>query len=163
MSVDEIVNGIVEQSNLIVDEKTGGTDNITLREVTNTITVITSKLLGIALVVIVISVPIIVTLELIYVNFPIIRTPMDALYNKLGSKGVSRRALGLVLGDARKAVEQANTVKTGRNATLVYIGIKVKSVMMITFIVAIIGLGSGTLVNLVLDMFSGVIKMLLGI
>jgi len=163
MSVDEIVKEIEDQANTSVDPITSGVDSITLREVTSIITQITSVLLGWAIVLITIGVPIIIALEIAYITFPIIRSGADKAANYLDrivTKGVARKTIEITFRDARQALIEAETKITGRSATWIYLKIKSKSVMFIVFIISLIGLGSGTFINITSKSFSGIFDLI---
>lgn len=159
MSVDKIVNEIENQANTSVDPTTAGVDSITLREVTSILTRVTSVLLGWAIAIIVIGVPIIIALEVAYITFPLVRSGMDKVafhLDKIITKGVAKKTVEITFRDARQALLEAETKATGRSATWIYLRIKTKSVMFIVFIISLVGLGSGTFINITSKSFSGI-------
>lgn len=69
-----------------------------------------------------------VCLELLYITLPLVRENLENLGDR---KESIKNVYKVTLGDARKAVEIANTVKTGRQAVQVYLGLKIKQFIIV--------------------------------
>ena len=135
MSVEEIVEGISGYM-----ETDGFVDYIGLMEGLGTIGRITSIVLGLLVVTIVIFMPIVIAVEVCYINFPVFRDGYDKMGGRLQGRG--KEALGFVVMDARIAVEQAQTQKIGTSANLIYLKRKMKYIFLGMFSLALI-LGPG--------------------
>ena len=111
----------------------------------STLSSVTSAIMGIIITVLAVGIPIIVALEVLYINIPIFRSSL----NKIGDKhNMFEKSLGLVFRDARTAIERADTVHTGRSANSEYIRIKVW-VIFIAFLLIGLSLGGiGTVLRL---------------
>ena len=129
MSVNDILNDI---GNKAVDN--GEMDRILFSDITNGIIDFTEIILGLAIITIFILVPIVVSLELIYINAPVTRDLFDSI------KGSDRKIAKIAEFSLRDAVESVERAAMGEycgNANNAYIIIKVKSVTIIGFIVAL--------------------------
>ena len=167
MSIDDIIQGIKDKSNL-GDEASAGVDSITLREVTSTITTIGSALYGFIITIIIITVPILVAIELAYIVFPAFRGAADGAIDWLENKGIKvahagKKTLELTLRDAKQAVLEAETVKTGKSALAIYLVLKCKSIMFLAFVIALVLLGLGTIIDAIAGLFDGIITLLMDI
>lgn len=156
MSIEDIKEALAEKT-----ESSGDLDYIQLREQTEIITRVVSIVLGILLVAIMIIVPLIITLEIMYICFPVIRGKMDMLVEKVENKGFLNKMAGFTLRDAKEAVEQANTVHIGEKSALwIYLGLKCKSMMFLMFIVALVIMGSSTIINFVWKLIDGLASLI---
>lgn len=144
MSVSDITDAI---ENKVASD--GSVDRITLLEGTGIISKVGSVLYGFMITIILILVPIVVTLEVIYICFPVIRNKIDDLAVKVATHGVAQKTIEFTLGDAMRAVKEAETTQTGKSALWIYLVAKLKSIMFIAFILALVLKGSGTIVNFV--------------
>lgn len=149
-SVAISVSDIAEQ----LDERTksnGKIDQIMLWESTSIIGRIASMVLGFLTMILLILVPIVTALEVAYIAFPPLREALDQykVYME-DSKGVKNTALGFVLRDAVEAVKQANTEQIGKKSAMwIYLELKIKSVLMIGYILAVVLQGSGVIIDFV--------------
>lgn len=165
--IDGIVKGIEEKAHTAVDESTAGVDSIFLREATEVITRITQEILGFASVIIIVTIPIIVALELAYVVFPIMRGPADNLFKRLDEVNVKRfgivkRTVEFTFRDARQAVFESTTTRIGTSPVTIYLGLKLKSVMFIVLMLDIVLLGADDFFVLVSHVFKGIIDLVNG-
>lgn len=157
MSVQEITNGMSKYL-----EGDGHLNYITLIEGTNTITQIFAFLITLFAGILVIGLPIIVGIELCYINLPVVQNNYNNLYNRL--EGKANQVLGLVIRDALVAIERANTTEYGKNVNTIYLRIKRKQISLAVFIVAMV-LGPGpiligyslTFVRSLIDVAKGII------
>lgn len=153
MTVDNIINGI--RGNLAND---GSVDYIQLTERIVFAERILKTILGVLVLVVLIGLPLIIAIELVYINFPIIRESDEKLLNI--TRGRIKKMLELTIRDARIAVERVNTVEYGGNANWVYLKIKSRSVLIAVMAVALtIGLGT-PVIQFIVDM---VAKILIGL
>lgn len=134
MSVTDIINGM---NNALIDD--GGANYVKLHEGVAVAMSVFSYIFGICIVVLLIGIPIIVTLELLYINTPTMRSAEDKW---LKSNSSMKKVLSVCLRDAKRAIEAADTLNTGRSANYEYLRIKFKSVL-IAFVIIGIALGAG--------------------
>lgn len=135
MTAGEVVEGINGYL-----QSDGKADYITLIEGLGLIGDIASVLIGFIVVVIITGLPLIVAIETLYINIPIIQGKAKDIYEKLG--GHKNKVVGLVLKDGVRAVELAHTSEYGSSANLIYLKLKTKAIFMYVFIVAMV-LGPG--------------------
>lgn len=151
MSVDEIVNDI--QNGIV---STGGADYIQLIEQVGMIRTIAELILGLFVTIIIIGLPVIIALEICYINFPVMQASFNNILNK--TSGNINSALGLVLRDAKIALTRANTVETGRDVNYIYLLIKLKAILIAIFSVGlVIGVGP-IIVQLIIKIASSIIE-----
>ena len=152
MTVDDIIIGIEEGM-----KYDGGANYITMLEGMELLGQIFSILTGLMVSVIIIGMPIIIALEVMYLNLPFVQGKFDEIL--INTSGKRHDALEVTLKDAKKAVILANTVETGRSVNSVYLGIKIKAVFIATFIIGLVlGVGPAVLSFLwkvVLALFEG--------
>ena len=152
MSIEDIKDGLAERT-----ESSGDIDYIQLIESTGIIGKIATLVFGFLATAIMIIVPLIVTIEIIYICFPIIREKIDDLIVKVENKGIANKVLGFTLRDAKRAVEEANTVMIGQKSALwIYLKLKCTSMTFLMFILALVIMGSSTIVNFVWKLFEGI-------
>lgn len=133
MSASEIIGGM---SDLLVDD--GGANYQMLITGSDMISSILSFIAGFIVTVILVGLPLIVAVEVVYINF----SPFSESLRRLSEKDKKlERIIGLCLRDAKTAIYRANTRQTGRSANAEYLAIKIKTVF-IAFI--IVGLTLGT-------------------
>ena len=135
MTVDDIIRGIEE--GLQYD---GGADYITMIESMGLLGTIFGILSGLMVSIIIVGMPVIIALEVMYLNLPMVQSKMDDLLIK--TSGRTKDALEFTLKDAKKALIQANTVETGNSVNRIYLGIKIKAVFIAAFIIGLV-LGVG--------------------
>ena len=133
MDVGELVDAM---GNMVTDD--GGANYIQLHENLAMIDQIVSFLVGLLVVVIAVGIPLIVALEVLYINIPTIQDSMDKFTE--GNKRLER-IIGLCFRDARLALYRANTSETGKSANMCYLGIKIKAILL-AFIVIGLALGA---------------------
>lgn len=150
MSVDEIIGQIGDKI-----DKPFTLNFIQLQEGSDLVAGITTLLLGLVIILILLLTPLVIAAELMYINIPIFRQAADNI--REGKKG-ERKLVGLALRDAELALRRANTTVTGKSATLIYIGIKSKSVFIVTLIVVILITGGGSLIDFVSGLVSGITR-----
>ena len=129
MNVSDILSDIADKA---VD--TASMDRILFSDITNGIIEFTEIILGMAIIIIFILVPIVISLELIYINAPVTRDLFDSI--KGSNRKVSKIA-EFCLRDAVESVERAAMGEYCGNANNAYVVIKVKSVTVIGFVVAL--------------------------
>ena len=86
--------------------------------------------------IIIVGLPLVIAIEVMYINFPIIQSKYDDLYHRL--QGKSQKAFGLIIRDARKAVEDSHTIKYGASANRLYLSRKIPAIFICTFLVAMV-------------------------
>lgn len=153
MSTGDIIDDITGK--LSAD---GGVDYLQLNTGLELVSKISSVILGLLSMMIMMVVPIVVVLELIYINVPTIRDKIDDVM--IRGTGVAMNALKFTLRDASKAVEEANTTKTGRSANYVYLCLKVKWIFIVVFAVAMVVGGGPVLINVLIKLLSGIIRVI---
>lgn len=150
MDVQTIVDGIAKY---LPDD--GTADYITTIEVLGITGDIAGFIVGLLVAVLIAGLPIVVTLEMCYINFPIIQNGCENLYNRL--RGKANRIFGLAIRDARKAVELSHTEEYGVSANWIYLKIKIKAVFLAVFIVAMV-LGPGQfLLKMAWNLIQGIV------
>ncbi len=153
MTVDDIINGM--QGYLSTD---GEANYIALTEGTGIIGEIASAVIGVLIVIILLGLPLVIGIEVCYINFPIFQDYYERIYNRLRGKASS--VFGLVVRDARMAVERSHTTENGQSANWIYLKIKCKSIFICFFIIAMV-LGPGTfLIKQAFMLASGVLTAL---
>lgn len=151
MTVDSIVDGLSSylQSN-------GNADYITLIEGIGIVGKIASIILGLLVTIILIGLPLVISIEVCYINFPIFRERFDDLYNRLNGK--RQVVLGLVVRDAKKAVVESHTTQYGIQVNNIYLKMKCKAVFICIFLVALV-LGPGQfLIGFAYNLVQGVVS-----
>lgn len=154
MTSSDLVTDI--QNNI---ESDGSVDYIQLYTGMDQITEITGTILGILSVIVLILVPLVVVMELMYINIPTFQSLFDNGLKKLSIKGYGKtqKALEFSFRDAKKAIQMANTVKTGRSVNFVYMCLKVKWLFVLMVALAMILEGGPVIVGLVFKIIKGII------
>lgn len=157
MGVDDITNEL--ENRLAFD---GDLDHITLIQSSSVISRVASVILGMLSLMIVILVPIVIATEVVYICFPVIRDKTNELLTKLETRGADRRLLGLAFRDAKHAIEQVYCNGNGTTGSIlwVYLKIKVKSIVFVFFLVALVLQGGGYIVQMVWSLVGNVIEKL---
>lgn len=139
-----------------------GYDYIMLIEGLGVIGKITSNILGLFIVILTLGIPLIVAIEVMYINFPIMQLKINNFYNRL--EGKANKALGVVLRDAMWAVELSKTEEYGKSANLIYLRLKCKVIFLSVFLIALtIGPGHVLIIhtyNIVSGIIDGLISVL---
>ena len=144
MSVDELVKDIA-------GNMTNGSsaDYIQLTEQLGIVGVIAEALLGLLVTIILIGIPLVVAVEVMYINFPVVQESFEKI--NIRTSGKINTALGLILRDARLAFKKANTVETGQSVNWIYFTIKVKAIFLAVLLAGLV-LGAGpSLIQLVIE------------
>lgn len=160
MDIDTITQGI--EQNLSTDAHL---DYIKTIEWTNTISRISSLVLGILVILILILIPIVCSLELIYITMPSIRYGVQKQLDSNTTPGFVKKSIEFTLKDGVKAVEIANTTQQGTDSALVvYLKIKIKAIMIEIFLLVFIVVGGGgtALVQKAQQLFSGALNAIVG-
>lgn len=134
----------------------GDVDYIALDYWINKVTEVGSLILGILTVLIIILVPLNVTIELMYININIVREYIEKTIEK--NKKPSSVA-AFICRDAKKAVEQSIIEKRG-NANLNYCIIKCKSVVFVSFILAIVLQGTSMIITKSYGIVGGLVEVI---
>lgn len=153
MTADEIVDGLKERTSI---GESDDIDYVIYHEASDVIFRVFKVIASVLIVTIVILVPLIISLEVVYICFPFIREPIDKLNVKIEGNGITRHLLGLTLHDAVSAVELADTSNTGESALRIYLINKIKSQMFLAFILSLALMGGPTIVGFVWRLFKGV-------
>lgn len=130
----EILEGI--RSKL---ENDGSADYITLNESLGVIVTIGEILIGLLTGLIILSIPLMIALEVMYINFPVVHERVDQL--SIRSAGWEKTT-GFVLRDAKAAVERANTIETGSSANWIYLKLKAGTLVLLGIAISL-ALGFG--------------------
>ena len=159
MSIEEITEGIEENLNRDVS-----VDHIKLIEWAAVIARVSSLVLGILAIGILILIPIVCSLEIMYITLPTLRSTANKILFD-GRKGFAQRTLEFTLRDAIKAIERAETIEMGENTALwIYLKIKLKAIMIEVFLVVFIAFGGGSsLIHAAEHIFQGVFEVLFGV
>lgn len=157
MSVDEIVGGITGEIS------GGGVNYIALTEWIETIRNVCNFLSGVIVYTLVICVPLIIAIELLYINIPPLKSSIDNLLERLDEKGIKSKGTQLILRDAILAVKRASTVDTGVSANMIYMQIKAKSIFLAAFIIALTLGGGPYIIEIIVSIATGILGGLSGL
>lgn len=135
MTVGNIVDGMEQYL-----QSDGMADYISMIEGLGLVGEIAGLVIGLLVSIIMIGVPVVVAIEICYINFPLIQSGYNSLYSRL--KGKPNQIFGLVIRDARRALEESKTTSYGTNVNWIYLKIKCKAIILCVFIVAMV-LGPG--------------------
>lgn len=157
MDIEELVSEL--ESRLSTNS---GIEHITLIESSSTIGKIASVILGILSMLVVILVPIMIAVEIVYICFPVIREKTDQVMVKLETKGADKKLLGVAFRDAKHAIQQVycsgNLTGTTGDILLEYGKIKIKSVVFVFFILALVLQGGAYIVDVVWSIVGNLIE-----
>jgi hypothetical protein len=157
MDIQDLVDGVRKSLG------DGSVDQLVLKESNDTILKWANVIIGLFTTIILILVPIIIALEVVYIAFPITRDKMDRFAIWVEQKAANPLIAGVTLRDAREAVTRANIGAVGnRSAFWIYMTMKVKSIMFVFFLLAIIVKGSGYLFDTVIRLLGNVINQMFG-
>lgn len=152
MSPEDVIQGILEEIG-----GSAGTDYIFLIESVRAISELFDKIGGILIVVLIVMIPLLVALEVAYINFPILQ---DMVGRPNGTTRGQERILGLVLRDAQRAIIKYEKQGRARSINAVYFGIKFKSLIIAFIIIAcILGLGP-YIIAIIIGIAQGIINAL---
>lgn len=156
MSIDEIISQLEEKI-----YSTGEVDSLFLLQSTSLIGRVASLILGILSVTIMLVTPFIISLEILYICFPFIREQVDKLLIKIEGKGFKVNIVGITLRDAIEAVNQAETLSfEDRSALWIYMKIKCKSLLFLSFVVVFVVRGSASIIAFVDSLFGPILRTL---
>lgn len=150
MTVDEVISGL--EGGLGYD---GGVNYITLLEVTEILFSIFSVIANIMVTIIIIGLPIIIALELMYLNLPFMQIKMDEVLISLS--GLKKDAMTVTLKDAKRALVSANTLETGTSVNKVYLFIKIKAIFIATIVVGLQLFAGPIILNIVWNLVESII------
>lgn len=127
----------------------GSVDYEAMRWGAETIQLVSSKILGLMMLIILIGFPIMIAVEIACIYIPLFQGLLEGEVSKV---------IGFVLRDAREAFRKANTVETGRNIGLVYLRIKLKKIIIVSIFDVIILSGGNIIIKGVSSLIYGIIK-----
>lgn len=152
MSPGDVIKGM---TGLMSDD--GGANYAALLEGMGIAGDVLSWVLGMLVVFILLMFPIVVALEVMFMNMPIFQS---SAYKLMENNKLANKILGVCLRDAKRALILANTSQTGKSANKIYLGIKIK-VIFITFFVIGIVLGPGVVIlNSLIEVVQGFLDVL---
>ena len=150
MPVDKIVSDITGNMS-----NTGGADYIQLTTQLGMVGSVVGVILGFLVAIIIIGGPLVIAIEIMYINFPLMQESLEKLTTR--TSGRTQTTLGLVIRDARLAVREANTVQTGHSVNWTYLRIKIKAIF-ISVLLAGLVMGAG---SSVIDLIVSIAKSLI--
>ena len=118
MSSEEIIEGVEQY--LYSD---GQADNILLIEGLTLVSKVATTLLSILTGIIIIGLPLIVAVEIIYINFPVVQRPINTKI--IYKTGRIHRILAFALRDAVRAVEECE-IEPSKNVNFEYLKLKIR-------------------------------------
>ena len=149
MSPSDIIN---EMQELVIDD--GGGNYVTLYEGLGIAGEVISKILGILIILELIIFPIVISLEVMYINIPMFQ---DSLTKAMNKNKTANNVLGIFLRDAINAIKDADTVRTGESPNKIYLIRKSKLIFLVFLINGII-LGPVTMIiNWIVRIVSGIV------
>lgn len=151
MSVDDIIMGI--EKDLAND---GNADYIMMIEGMGVLGVIFTTISSLLLTLIIIGIPIIVAIEVMYLNLPLVRDRYEDML--VNSGGRVNDVLSFTVKDAKKALVHANTMETGKSANLQYLIIKIKSILIAALVISLILQARPTVIIYLWNLITGIIK-----
>ncbi|MBR1455098.1 MAG: hypothetical protein IJ593_10730 [Lachnospiraceae bacterium] len=155
MGVESVLKGIQD----LLEEDSGHADYIFANTAIGTIGRLVSFILGIIIVILAIGIPVIIIFEICYINLPFIREPIDYMSDRYER---AKKAAGLLLRDARKAVTEANTKETGQSANAIYFRIKIKTVF-IAFLIIGVAINYNTVITIFTNIINSLIETIMRI
>lgn len=151
MSANDIANGMGEYL-----QSDGTANYIMMIEGLGVTGKIAGAIIGLLVVIIMIGIPLVVSIEVCYINFPNMQLRIEKLHSRLSGK--RRDIVGLVLRDANRALKEAATTSYGESVNYIYLKIKCKSIFISIFIVAMV-LGPGQfLIGIALNLVKGLVS-----
>lgn len=153
MEVDDIVKGLENKL-----QSDGAVDYIGLIEGYEAVGKIASIVLGLMVVFILIILPLVIALELLYINSPIIRGKIDEVIMPDGR--YKKPSIGFNFKDARKAIERSSETGGESSANLQYLRIKIWALLVIVTMVAMVVSGSNLIIELLMKLISGILRVI---
>jgi hypothetical protein len=130
-------------------------DYVQMYEWVGVITKLISIVSGIIVYLIIIGVPLIMSIELMYLCIPVMQVTVKEWRQKLGQR--SQKAVELILRDAEIALQKANTIELGRSPILLYLLIKIKTIIISLLVVLLALQGSPVLIAWVAEVAGNVV------
>lgn len=142
MTLDSLVEDMVEAA-----ERYPGINILWYRSAVETTVLIVSTFMGIALVALSVAMPLILALELMFINFPPLTAVLTNREDAERAAGVVKRHRnwGLSLNDARKAIYMST--ETGTNINLCYFKTKWKTLITVSSIINVLIFGGDAIVS----------------
>lgn len=144
----------------LAEENSGDYDYISFYEGLLTINTITGKVLSILVTLITILVPLMISLEVCYVSFSPFREVINRVLTNSG--GALHGAFQFTFKDAQEAVRREAVYGTSK-ALLEYLKIKVKSIYIIVFVIALTLSGNGFLLRCLVKLLAPLISSILSV
>ena len=152
MSSEEIIEGVEQY--LYSD---GQADNILLIEGLTLVSKVATTLLSILTGIIIIGLPLIVAVEIIYINFPVVQRPINTKI--IYKTGRIHRILAFALRDAVRAVEECE-IEPSKNVNFEYLKLKIKALLICGIIISLGFGGASFFVQFIQGLFSGVLRVI---
>lgn len=153
MLIDDIRDGIISYL-----DSYGSADYITMYEGIAIVKDIAGYILTFLGAMLLVGLPIVISIEVMYINFPTFQSVCDNLYGRF--KGKPSKMFGLVIRDARKAVEDSKTDRCGVSPNWIYLEIKLKSIIFAAIVITLVFGPGDTLVAIVYNMVVGILDAL---
>lgn len=154
MDIGQMTNEIIARVN-----SDGSVDYIQLEESMSVINTIYPFVLGFLIVVITLLIPIVVSLEIVYICFPVIREGADEILIRIEGKGKKTSVLGFALRDARKAVKIANTDMVGEQSALwIYLKLKSASLALAVVLIALVAVFGDKVISFIKDIVEPIVQ-----
>ena len=117
--------------------------------------------LGLLAIIIVILVPIIVSIEIIYICFPVIREKTEKLLFNVEGKGNKLTVAGFTMRDAIEAVNIGETNYPGSTSLMLweYLKIKSKAILLVMFLIGFV-ISGNSIVLFIDSIFRGIFKLI---
>lgn len=141
-------------------ENSGDYDYISFYEGLLTISTITGKVLSILVTLISILVPLMIALEICYIEFPILREAINRVLTNSG--GALHGAFQFTFRDAQEAVRRAS-INGAAKALGEYFKIKVRSIYLVVFVIALTLSGNGFLLKFLVKLLAPLISSILSV
>lgn len=163
MSINQLVDNIEER--LYSD---GTVDNIAMIETADVIARVVAVVAGVLSWIIIILLPLVISLEIIYICFPFMREKSNELILKLEQRGHKHSIPGFILKDAIKAINMSEDMivkgegdNTGSSSALwIYIKLKLPAIFFIFFVLAFALQGTSTIIAILSRLANGILNML---
>ena len=153
MSVSDIVDGM---TGMLIDD--GGADYIHLHQGLKVTMELLQYLEGLIIVILLIGIPVVVALEVLFLNFPIFQSSVTKLTEK---DKRAQKIIGFCFRDAILAVTRANTAQTGKSANSEYLSIKIRTLFIAFFIIALAMGGINFIIPVLLQWIGKLLTMFL--
>lgn len=152
MSTQEIIDGLTDQL-----YSNGDVDYIWLSSGIEFVSKVANTILSIMVAILVIGTPLIVSLELAYINFPIIQSKLGGAIDK--TTGRTNKILRFTLRDGIRASERA-AEDPDRNVNIEYMKLKFWTIFITTLIIAMALGGASVFINFMVRILQGPIDVI---